>query len=642
MRLRNTIAVCVCVGGSLLLLGCDQSGPGSTEATAKAASASSTNTVETTAEDAKLTSGAPADGTADLAPVTSKASKKEGRPEYIKPADPSTAAGDPRLTADEKRREAAKLIKPTDDPSLGALTVRAEPESLDLGQIATGDAKTGIVKLINFGSEPVKVVDCKSSCGCTAAKCPRGKIIDPGQSTEVEIKMSASTQPQKATKIMRFMIEGQPQLPLTVSSESVSYVLADPWTIDRDKAEGDTSTVALTSMDNESFRVLRMHPPIVQEFSNEAAPAHEVTLNWTRWEELGSSRRLTFYTDHPKCDKLFVAVQAIYKRPDRGDLAAKTNQRNQPGAEGQRQLDAPRLAEGQDGDVSDVIKRFPPPTENPVNLIKAGDTDKLLTLIESGDVPLEYQDRTGSSLLAIAAQHGQVEIVNSLIDLGIDVEARDRIGKTALMWAGHSKNPEVVRALLDAGADIRARDTVAGTALSWTAGFGDAESVKALIEAGADVNVTGSGMLDFTPLIWATINGSPETVNVLIEAGADTEYMESTSGMTPLGHAAQIGRGEIVKTLIDSGVDIDVKDRDGKTPLLVAAEKSGGNVETIKTLVEAGADLTATDLRGRNALDLANTRTDPRAGAVIEYLTTIIVTPSADAETADETDSNDE
>ncbi len=629
MRQKITLLATLCVSASLILIGCEQSGPAAGEASAETASAT-----KNVSSDAAITvEKTPA--AAEKSAATKTESTKS------KPASTASADGGPDPTHIDYNDLAAGLTNPGDakpikranfneDNVAGELTVRAEPEALDLGEIPTGDAKTGIVKLVNFGSEAVKVVDCKSSCGCTAAKCPRNKIIEPGQSVDVEIKMSAGNKPQTITKVMRFMIEGQPQLPLSVSSQAVSYVLAEPWTIDKDKDEAEgrsTGTVTLNSKDEVGFRVLRMHPPIVEDFGSDSLAKHEINLDWERWEELGSTRRLTFYTDHPKCDKIFVNVQAIYKPVNRGNQVAQNNNTN------------PAVPTQTGGALKPVDGReFNPPkpeyiqpANNALLLIKNGNADKLIELIDSGEVDLEEQDRTGATLLALAAHNGQLEIVSQLVALGADVEARDRIGKTPLMWAGHAKDVNIIRELLNAGADIRARDSVVGTALSWTAGFGDGASVRTLIEAGSDVNVGGT--MGFTPLIWAALTGEAESVTALLEAGADAEVKDMTpAGSTPLMHASQTGNADNVKALIEHGAKIEATDREGKTALLVASEKSGGDLKTVKTLVEAGADITATDLRGRNALDLAQMRTDPRSSEVLEYLESLLTNTESDKE----------
>lgn len=66
-----------------------------------------------------------------------------------------------------------------------------------------------------------------------------------------------------------------------------------------------------------------------------------------------------------------------------------------------------------------------------------------------------------------------------------------------------------------------------------------------------------------------------------------------------------------VKILIKSGIDINLKDNDGWTPLMHAAHL--GKVNMVKLLTEAGADITA-NKSGTTALVLANRARNSRSG----------------------------
>jgi uncharacterized protein len=57
--------------------------------------------------------------------------------------------------------------------------------------------------------------------------------------------------------------------------------------------------------------------------------------------------------------------------------------------------------------------------------------------------------------------------------------------------------------------------------------------------------------------------------------------------------AAGRGETETVKNLIDKGVDMNVKDANGQTPLMIATYKN--DVETAKVLIAAGADVNIRD-----------------------------------------------
>lgn len=58
---------------------------------------------------------------------------------------------------------------------------------------------------------------------------------------------------------------------------------------------------------------------------------------------------------------------------------------------------------------------------------------------------------------------------------------------------------------------------------------------------------------------------------------------------------AQAGHSAMAKVLIKAGASLEAANRDGRTPLMMAARTN--RAETVQALAEAGASLTATDRR---------------------------------------------
>ena len=85
-------------------------------------------------------------------------------------------------------------------------------------------------------------------------------------------------------------------------------------------------------------------------------------------------------------------------------------------------------------------------------------------------------------------------------------------------------------------------------------------------------------------------NGKIDLVKKKIESGADVNIKDN-DGNSPLILASSEGCIEIVKLLIDHGVGVDVKNNNGDTSLYWAAEK--GHSEIVKLLLEHGADVNA-------------------------------------------------
>jgi ankyrin repeat protein len=90
---------------------------------------------------------------------------------------------------------------------------------------------------------------------------------------------------------------------------------------------------------------------------------------------------------------------------------------------------------------------------------------------------------------------------------------------------------------------------------------------------------------------------------------ADVNLMEK-DGRTPLARAARNGHGEVVKQLLTAGADVNIMDEDGKTSLHWAVSNKYPKV--IEMLLDAGADVNIMDEDGKTSLHLAVSNEYPK------------------------------
>jgi hypothetical protein len=194
-------------------------------------------------------------------------------------------------------------VETPDDPVDGPQVV-VEPDVLDIGNVKTYERGYGTVNLVNRGNTPVTVVMCKSTCGCAAASCPKGKVIEPGGLVQVPIRVNSDSRPLRIEKEMTFGFEGAPPAKLLVKAETISVVNAEPW----DLIPG--TPVTLRSTDGAPFRVTGVSPEIVLDLPVDAQPAHLLMIDWGAWRAKGSARKIVFTTDHPECPQVLTMVEA--------------------------------------------------------------------------------------------------------------------------------------------------------------------------------------------------------------------------------------------------------------------------------------------------------------------------------------------
>ena len=103
---------------------------------------------------------------------------------------------------------------------------------------------------------------------------------------------------------------------------------------------------------------------------------------------------------------------------------------------------------------------------------------------------------------------------------------------------------------------------------------------------------------------WSAIDeGHVDIVRRLLARGISASGIDDCEA-TPLFRASEHGQVEVVKLLLQAGVDVNAGvDRYNQTPLFQAATK--GHFDVVKLLVLAGADVNATNTAGRTPLMIA-------------------------------------
>ncbi len=128
------------------------------------------------------------------------------------------------------------------------------------------------------------------------------------------------------------------------------------------------------------------------------------------------------------------------------------------------------------------------------------------------------------------------------------------------------------------------------------------------------------GRLRFRAKTWSQVlldaaaAGQTEFVKSLLDSGANIESKNKV-GATPLIFASVNGHNDIVKLLLDRGANVNAKTTTGITPLIAAA--SAGDADVVKLLLEKGADVTAKDQQGRTALNMAEATGDAEVYALL-------------------------
>jgi ankyrin repeat protein len=190
-----------------------------------------------------------------------------------------------------------------------------------------------------------------------------------------------------------------------------------------------------------------------------------------------------------------------------------------------------------------------------------------------------------ASLLDVACQHGNVEIVQLLLSRGVNVNPL--FGPGPLYKAADHGYEEIVKLLLEEGAEVNVEGGYYGYALQAAARQGNEGIVKLLLEKGAEVNIQG-GKYGYA-LQAAAVGGHKGMVMLLLEKGAEVNVQGGDWG-NALQAAIIVGRSEeIVKLLLENGAQPNVRGEHYRSAL--DAAKALNDEGIVKLLLEKGAVL---------------------------------------------------
>lgn len=222
------------------------------------------------------------------------------------------------------------------------------------------------------------------------------------------------------------------------------------------------------------------------------------------------------------------------------------------------------------------------------NYLPGGDVARLQYCLSLGCDPNEI-DRRGVSLIADAANTGDVQRVRVLIEAG----ANPNIAPNAIV-GGLPKMENIPNYPFDDNAPFSFQIPLHNAVL--TDAF---EMVTILLAAGAQVHTLDRGRE--TALFNAQ---SAKVAQVLIDAGLNLEHANCL-GWTPLVVAINDGSVDGVRAFLSVGANVNATHDRGFTVFMSAVSSSERNLEILRLLIEAGADPRAVTDLGWNAFHAA-------------------------------------
>ncbi|XP_037029495.1 ankyrin-1-like [Bradysia coprophila] len=217
--------------------------------------------------------------------------------------------------------------------------------------------------------------------------------------------------------------------------------------------------------------------------------------------------------------------------------------------------------------------------------------------------------------LHLAAERGFGNIVRLLVDSHAEIDTKDMYGKIPLFFAAQNGHVEVFRMLLQEYEDrkidyLNATDMMGMSLLHYSAmnkQQNNTEILRILLRKGVTVNAVARDHT--TPLVYAATTGNPDMVQLLLDSGAGVNVnLRDSTGDTPIMYAAY-GSGEdrlkVFQLLLKKNADVNNVNNLGETTLFFLARFGGDDPKLAEFLILGGARINDANKVGETPLHYA-------------------------------------
>ena len=251
-----------------------------------------------------------------------------------------------------------------------------------------------------------------------------------------------------------------------------------------------------------------------------------------------------------------------------------------------------------------------------LHLCMDGNNPKLLVYLLNKGLNIDSVDKSGTSPLILAAMdNSKLKMLSILINRNATLDQRNHRHTSALSMAIKRFNVQAAILLIKHGANINIRDGI-DTPLSLTHKALELTTYKPLIQElrdletllitrGAHVNNSDEN-LQWSPLMLTASHYQDEQsikqLKLLIKLGANIDQKDKNQ-RTALMIAASLGRIDALVCLIKFNAKLNGFDKFGWTALMLAIYYNQKDV--VKTLLSSGADVNLNTKKGLTALKVA-------------------------------------
>lgn len=224
-------------------------------------------------------------------------------------------------------------------------------------------------------------------------------------------------------------------------------------------------------------------------------------------------------------------------------------------------------------------------------------------LEKKGVKPKVVTNEGVTPLHLLAGRSEDMEVLQYFIKKGVNLNQLDADGNNPLMIAANRNKIEVVQLFAKETKDINVSNKKGETALNNALSGNTIEVVNYLLSEGAEVNeYSGKAVME------SYKSGDEKELQAKVAALYSEDFNPSgvqADGNTLLHYAAEQDDLELMKITLNWEMDINTKNDEGNTALLIAAMKAS-NTEVLQFLIDNGADTSIKTDFDESAYDLAS------------------------------------
>ena len=215
--------------------------------------------------------------------------------------------------------------------------------------------------------------------------------------------------------------------------------------------------------------------------------------------------------------------------------------------------------------------------------VQLGMRDAVQSFIARSEVDdetdLNLVDLDRHSGLHIAVKEGHLEILEMLIEAGVDVNTQDRLERTPLHWCQLYYNYPAAESLLEANARVDLKDHFGETALDSSLAKRRWEMTVLLLQHGAQPTRKGLQQALFAVAVAGSGDDMSHLVRKLVKAGANP-LQKDYYGRSPYHLAEEYDNAETAKTILAVIAEREQSGEDVADELVTAIRETDGDADS--------------------------------------------------------------